>query len=411
MSALRFDISARCAHTSARIGRVTTLNGSFDTPAFMTVGTRASVKGLLPELVRQTGAQIILNNTYHLMLRPGSELIARFGGVHRFMNWNGPILTDSGGYQAFSMADLNAVDDDGVTFKSIIDGSMVRMTPERAMEVQNQLGSDIAMAFDDCPPSMDPDAGPTNQVRIRQAAMRDSMRKKGYDHGERLRVANERTIRWLERCKRAHARAQEQSLFGIIQGGTDLEQRTWCAERVAAIDLPGYAIGGVAVGEPHEQIVQVTRHTAALMPPEKPRYLMGVGYERDIVAAVRAGVDMFDCVLPTRNGRNANAFTTTGQIKLRNAQYAEDKGPLEPGCDCAACNPGAHGWETPGGGAFSRGYIRYLFSAGEMLGPILVSLHNLRHFQRLMLDIRRAIREDGWLEFAGRWPVANEGLI
>lgn len=411
MTALRFDISHRCAHTGARIGRVTTLHGSFDTPAFMAVGTRASVKGLLPELVRRTGAQIILNNTYHLMLRPGSDLIERFGGVHRFMNWNGPILTDSGGYQAFSMADLNAVDDDGVTFKSIIDGSMVRMTPERAMQVQNQLGSDIAMAFDDCPPSMDPDAGPTNQVRLRQAALRDTMRKKGYDHAERLRVANERTIRWLERCKRAHARADEQSLFGIIQGGTDLEQRTWCAQRVAAIDLPGYAIGGVAVGEPHEQIVQVTRHTAALMPPDKPRYLMGVGYERDIVAAVRTGVDMFDCVLPTRNGRNANAFTSTGQIKLRNARYAEDKGALEEGCDCVACSPGAYGWETPEGGAFSRGYIRYLFSAGEMLGPILVSLHNLRHFQRLMLDIRRAIREDGWLEFARRWPVAAAGMI
>ncbi|MCL4219923.1 MAG: tRNA guanosine(34) transglycosylase Tgt [Phycisphaerales bacterium] len=411
MSALRFDISHRCAHTRARIGRVTTLHGPFDTPAFMTVGTRASVKGLLPELVRRTGAQIILNNTYHLMLRPGPELIARFGGVHRFMNWNGPILTDSGGYQAFSMADLNAVDDDGVTFKSIIDGSMVRMTPERAMEVQNQLGSDIAMAFDDCPPSMDPEAGPTNQVRLRQAAMRDTMRRKGYDHAERLRIANERTIRWLERCHRAHARAHEQSLFGIIQGGTDLEQREWCAQRVTAIDLPGYAIGGVAVGEPHEQIVAVTRHTAALMPESKPRYLMGVGYERDIVAAVRAGVDMFDCVLPTRNGRNANAFTTTGQIKLRNAQYAEDQSPLEAGCDCPACQPGRHGWETPDGRPFSRGYIRYLFSAGEMLGPILVSLHNLRHFQRLMLDIRRAIREDGWLDFARRWPVAAEGLI
>lgn len=411
MSALRFDISHRCAHTRARIGLVTTLHGAFDTPAFMTVGTRASVKGLLPELVRQTGAQIILNNTYHLMLRPGSELIARFGGVHRFMNWNGPILTDSGGYQAFSMADLNAVDDDGVTFKSIIDGSMVRMTPERAMEVQNQLGSDIAMAFDDCPPSMDPEAGPINQVRLRQAATRDAMRKRGYDHAERLRVANERTICWLERCKRAHACAPEQSLFGIIQGGTDLDQRSWCAERVTAIDLPGYAIGGVAVGEPHEQIVQVTRHTTALMPPDKPRYLMGVGYERDIVAAVRAGVDMFDCVLPTRNGRNANAFTSTGQIKLRNAQYAEDQSPLEAGCDCAACNPTAHGWATPDGRPFSRGYIRYLFSAGEMLGPILVSLHNLRHFQRLMLDIRRAIREDGWLDFAHRWPVAAEGLV
>ncbi|RMH09976.1 MAG: tRNA guanosine(34) transglycosylase Tgt [Planctomycetota bacterium] len=327
------------------------------------------------------------------------------------MNWNGPILTDSGGYQAYSMADINAVDDDGVTFKSIIDGSMIRLTPERAIEVQNLLGADIIMAFDDCPPSVDPDAGATNQARIRQAAMRDAMRKKGYDHDERLRVANERTIRWLERCKSAHARPGEQALFGIVQGGTDLDKRTWCAQRVAAIELPGYAIGGVAVGEPHEQIVQVTRHTAALLPDDRPRYLMGVGYERDLVAAVRAGVDMFDCVLPTRNGRNANAFTRTGQIRMRNAQYAEDGGVIEQGCDCPACDPGRYGWETPDGHGFSRGYVRHLFASGEMLGPILVSLHNLRHFQRLMLDIRRAIREDAWLDFARQWPVAADGLI
>lgn len=376
----------------------------------MSVGTRATVKGMLPQLLHDIGAQVVLNNTYHLMLRPGSELIQRRGGVHRFMNWSGPMLTDSGGYQAYSMADLNAVDDDGVTFKSIVDGSMVRLTPERAIQVQNELGADIIMAFDDCPPSMDPDAGPTNQVRIRQAAMRDAMRKKGYDHAARLRTANERTIRWLERCKASHARAHDQALFGIIQGGTDLDQRTWCAQRVTDIDLPGYAIGGVAVGEPHEQIVLVTRHTAGLMPKDKPRYLMGVGYERDIVASVRAGVDMFDCVLPTRNGRNANAFTRAGQLKLRNAQYAEDERTLDPGCDCPACDPAGHGWRTPEGRGFTRSYVRHLFSSGEMLGPILVSLHNLRHFQRLMLDIRHAIREDAWLDFARAWPIAAEGL-
>lgn len=392
------------------MGRVETPNGSFDTPAFMTVGTRAAVKGLLPHLLHQVGVQVVLNNTYHLMLRPGSALIQRRGGVHRFMNWSGPMLTDSGGYQAYSMADLNSVDDDGVTFKSIIDGSTVRLTPERAMQVQNELGADIIMAFDDCPPSMDPDAGPTNQVRIRQAAMRDAMRKRGYDHAARLKAANERTIRWLERCRASHARPHDQALFGIIQGGTDLEQRTWSAQRVTNIDLPGYAIGGVAVGEPHEQIVEVTRHTASQMPENKPRYLMGVGYEKDIVAAVRAGVDMFDCVLPTRNGRNGNAFTRTGQLKLRNARYAEDERALEPGCDCPACDPTAHGWQTPEGRPFTRSYIRYLFSSGEMLGPILVSLHNLRHFQRLMLDIRFAVREDAWLDFARAWPIAAEGL-
>ena len=197
-------------------------------------------------------------------------------------------------------------------------------------------------------------------------------------------------------------------LFGIVQGGTDLDQRAWSAQRICAIDLPGYAIGGVAVGESSDAIATVVRHTAPLMPEQRPRYLMGVGYERDIVAAVRAGVDMFDCVLPTRNGRNANAFTRSGQIRLRNAQFAEDPGPIEPGCDCPACNPGLHGWAAPG--PFSRGYIRHLFMAGEMLGPILVSLHNVRLFQRLMVDIRRTIREDDWLGFAGRWPQAAAGV-
>jgi queuine tRNA-ribosyltransferase len=408
LSPIRFTIEHRCAHSRARVGRVETPHGSFDTPAFMTVGTRGTVKGILPELLRAVGAQVVLNNTYHLLLRPGPEVVAGLGGVHRFMNWDGPILTDSGGYQAYSMADINAVDDDGVSFKSIVDGSRVRMTPESSMEVQNRLGADIIMAFDDCPPSVDPGAGPTNQVRLRRAAVRDGGR--GYDHAGRLREANERTVRWLERCKRAHARPGEQALFGIVQGGTDPEARRWCAERVTAIDLPGYAIGGVAVGESAEDIAEVTRVTAPLLPEGKPRYLRGVGYERDIVAAVRAGVDMFDCVLPSRNGRNANAFTRAGQIRLRNARFAGDAGPIEAGCDCPACDPGGCGLRVAEGGWFSRGYIRHLFMAEEMLGPILVSLHNLRHFQRLMLDIRRAVREDAWSDLASGWPVAALGL-
>lgn len=404
--ALTFEVLAQSVSTRARVGRVTTPHGSFDTPAFMPVGTRGTVKGLLPPQVAATGAQILLNNTYHLLLRPGSELIEQLGGVHRFMGWDGPILTDSGGYQAYSMADLNAVDDDGVSFKSIIDGSMIRLTPERAIRVQNQLGADIIMAFDDCPPSVDPAAGPVNQTRLREAAKRDRGHKKAYDHAARLRTANERTIRWLERCKHAHARPDEQALFGIVQGGTDLDLRAWSVQRVCSVDLPGYAIGGVAVGEHHDEIAGVVRHTADLMPADKPRYLMGVGYERDLVAAVLAGVDMFDCVLPTRNGRNANAFTRTGQIRLRNARYRDDPGPIEAGCDCPACGPGSHGWATPGGQSISRAYLRHLFMAGEMLGPILLSLHNLRHFQRLMLDIRSAIREDDWSGLAHRWPVA-----
>jgi queuine tRNA-ribosyltransferase len=403
---LRFTIHARSGQ--ARTGTVDTPHGSFETPAFMPVGTRATVKGVLPHLVRQTGAQILLNNTYHLMLRPGSELIQRLGGVHRFMNWDGPILTDSGGYQAYSMADLNAVDDDGVTFRSILDGSMVRMTPESATRIQNELGPDIMMAFDDCPPSVDPRTGAVNQARLHDAARRDTGKKKPYDHLARLDTANERTVRWLERCKAAHARPDEQALFGIIQGGTDPGRRDWCVERICAIDLPGYAIGGVAVGESSEDIAKVVRHTAPRMPWEKPRYLMGVGYERDITAAVLAGVDMFDCVLPTRNGRNANAFTAEpsedGQLRLKNARFAGDPRPLEPGCDCPACDPAGHGWGTCQGGAFSRAYIRHLFASDEMLGPILVTLHNLRFFQRLTADLREAVRRDDWAWFLERRP-------
>ncbi len=375
----------------------------------MTVGTKASVKGIYPAQLRGVGAQVLLGNTYHLLLRPGPETIRSLGGLHAVMGWNGPILTDSGGYQAYSMADINAVDDDGVTFKSVVDGSMVRMTPESSMQTQNALGADIIMAFDDCPPSVDPAASPVNQTRIRLAQMRDSGRKP-YDHAKRLTLANERTVRWLERCRDAHERPAEQALFGIVQGGTDEAMRRWCAERITAIDLPGYAIGGVAVGELTDDIRRVTEQTAPLLPEHKPRYLMGVGYEHDIVAAVRAGVDMFDCVLPTRNGRNANAFTRTGQIRLRNARFATDVGPLEEGCDCPACDPAAHGVDSPGGGPLSRGTIRHLFLAQEMLGPMLVSMHNLRHFQRLMADLRSTIASDHWEGPGGfweRWPVAQ----
>ncbi len=402
---LTFEIKAKSGH--ARTGRVETLHGGFDTPAFMPVGTRASVKGILPHHVRQGGAEILLNNTYHLMLRPGSELIREMGGVHRFMNWDGPILTDSGGYQAYSMADINAIDEDGVSFRSILDGSMVRLNPEIAMRVQNELGPDIMMAFDDCPPSVDPDSAVVNQTRLAIAAARGiKKRKADYDHQARLTIANERTVRWLERCKSAHGRPNEQSLFGIIQGGADLAMRDWSIERICNIDLPGYAIGGVAVGESTEDIARIVRHTAPKMPEGKPRYLMGVGYERDITMAVLAGVDMFDCVLPTRNGRNANAFTCepgrNGQLRLRNAQFARDSLPIEPGCDCQACDPASHGWLTVDGRGFSRGYLRHLFQAGEMLGPILVTLHNLRFFQRLMDDLREAILSDDWDAFVSK---------
>ena len=407
---LSFDIEATSGN--ARTGRVHTLHGSFATPAFMPVGTRATVKGILPHHVRQGGAEVLLNNTYHLMLRPGSELIRDMGGVHKFMNWDGPILTDSGGYQAYSMADINAIDEDGVSFKSILDGSMVRLNPEIAMRVQNELGPDIMMAFDDCPPSVDPGSGEVNQPRLSKATERDTKKKTAYDHAARLTIANERTVRWLDRCKKAHSRPSEQSLFGIIQGGANLEMRDWSIEHICNIDLPGYAIGGVAVGESTEDIANIVRHTAPKMPANKPRYLMGVGYEHDITMAVLAGVDMFDCVLPTRNGRNANAFTCepgrNGQIRIRNAQFAQDELPIEPGCTCQACSPALHGWPTPDGRHFSRGYLRHLFQAGEMVGPILVTLHNLHFFQRLTSDLREAIRSDDWDSFVIKRPHLAE---
>jgi len=384
MPPLSFTITHPAADGHARVGRVETLHGGFDTPAFMPVATAGAMKGLTPEQVRGTGTQILLNNAYHLMLRPGDDLVARRGGAHAFMRWDGPILTDSGGYQAFSMADISSISEDGVTFRSIVDGARVHLTPERSIQVQNNIGADIIMAFDDCPPGRDP-----NGEQPRDTAA----------DAERLRVSHERTIRWLERCRTAHRRPDEQALFGIVQGGTDLDLRRASVDAVCAIDLPGYAIGGVAVGEGPEQIRTVVEHTAPLLPADRPRYLMGVGYERDLLMAVRAGVDMFDCVLPTRNGRNAQAFTRSGRIHLRNARFAEDDEVLDPGCDCETCR-----------GGFTRAYVRHLFMAREMLGPILVSMHNIRHFQALMVDIRRAIRENAWLALLGSWPVLASDL-
>jgi len=385
---LTFDIEARCPASAARAGRVSTPHGDFATPAFMPVGTKATVKGLTPEMVERSGSEVLLCNTYHLMLRPGSGLVARRGGLHRFMGWDRPILTDSGGFQVFSLTDISDIDEDGVTFKSHLDGSMRRLTPERSIEVQNELGADIIMAFDDCPPASDEhELVSSGRGTARRLAV------KADDYAARNRTAAERTLRWLERSVAAHGRANDQALFGIVQGGTDLGLRTWCAQRVGGIDLPGYAIGGVAVGEGHDKLVEVVEHTAPLLPAGRPRYLMGVGYERDIVAAVRSGVDMFDCVLPTRNGRNANAFTRGGQVRLRNARFAEDEAPIDAACDCPVCL------------RFSRSYIRHLFAAEEMLGPMLVSWHNIAHFQSLMLDIRRAIRDDGWSLLGRNWPV------
>jgi queuine tRNA-ribosyltransferase len=372
-----------------------TPHGSFRTPAFMPVGTRGTVKGLTPAQVRGTGSDILLNNAFHLMLRPTDTRIADFGGVHKFMNWNRPILTDSGGYQAWSMADINTIDEDGVTFKSFIDGATIRMTPESSIKVQNNLGADIIMAFDDCPSSVEPQS--QNLARRRHAlTSRDGVMTES-QHELRLLQSLDRTARWLERCNNAHQKKDIQSLFGIVQGGVNLDLRARSVEQVCNIDLPGYAIGGVAVGESPEKIVEIVKFTAKLLPEEKPRYLMGVGYERDLVAAIASGMDMFDCVLPTRNARNAHAFTRNGPLNLRNACFIDDLGVIEEGCTCASCAAGN-----------SRAYLRHLFKCKEMLAGTLLSIHNIHHFQSLMIDIRLAIEDNSWSALPERWPVLNQ---
>jgi queuine tRNA-ribosyltransferase len=340
---------------------LSTAHGDVQTPAFMPVGTAGAVKGLTPEQLEATGAGIVLANTYHLMLRPGVDVVEDVGGVHRFMAWERPILTDSGGYQVFSLSALTRINDEGVEFASHVDGSRVHLNAEIATEIQSRLGADIIMCFDECPPfPADPD---------------------------HLEAAVARTIAWAERCKDAHHH-REQQLFGIVQGGIDLVLRSHCAEEIVGIGFDGYAIGGLSVGEGHEHMIPTVEHTAALLPAEKPRYLMGVGMPIDIIASVRAGVDMFDCVLPTRNGRNAFAFTRQGPLRLRNNAHIKSTEPIEAGCDCYGCRN------------FTRGAIRHFFNCAEMLGPILVSLHNLRFYQRLMSDIREHIEHGDFAAWA-----------
>jgi queuine tRNA-ribosyltransferase len=327
---------------------------------FMAVGTQASVKGLTPQQLDEAGVAVLLGNTYHLALRPGDETIAALGGLHRFMGWPRPILTDSGGYQVFSLAANLKIDDRAAVFRSHIDGSLLELSPERAVHIQENLGSDIAMCLDECP---------------------------GFDAGNAQRgAAVRRTIAWAERCKTAHTRA-DQALFGIVQGGTDIELRVQCAEALTAIGFDGYALGGFSVGETPQQMVAALEPAAAALPAGRPRYLMGVGRPADILHAVARGIDMFDCVLPTRNGRNASAFTADGTLRLRNACHKRDSAPLESGCPCPVCRQ------------FSRAYIHHLFVAEEMLGPTLLSMHNLAYYNRLMAEARRAISEDRYAEF------------
>jgi queuine tRNA-ribosyltransferase len=370
-SPLTYSALARDCGGTARLGRVTTRHGVFDTPAFMPVGTQGTIKGIVPETLSPSGTQIVLANTYHLMLRPGEKTVAALGDLHGLMAWDGPILTDSGGFQVFSLADRSRLDDNGVEFKSHIDGAIVDLTPQRSIQVQNDLGADIIMCLDDCPPA---DAMPDRAV-----------------------AAVGRTLKWAQRCKEAHARPGDQALFAIVQGGTDPVLRQRCRDELAAMDFDGYALGGLAVGEGYVAMRRVLDEFAPTLPADRPRYLMGVGYPRDIVAGVMAGIDMFDCVLPTRNGRNAYAFTAGGAIRLRNAQFAADAGPIEADCACPACR------------RFSRGAIRHFFFADEMLGPVLVSLHNIWFYQRLMSDIRRAIATGTMSDFAANDPRSQLG--
>jgi queuine tRNA-ribosyltransferase len=370
-TALQFTISANDPTSHARTGRVTTRNGGFDTPAFMPVGTQGSIKGILPDHVAATGSQIVLANTYHLMLRPGEDVVRELGGLHRFMSWKGPILTDSGGFQVFSLSDISQISDAGVKFQSHIDGATVMLTPQRSIQVQNALGADIIMAFDECPPGDAP--------------------------AEVQRAAVERTVKWAAQCVAAHARPEEQSLFAIVQGGTDTALRVECLQRLMELDFPGFALGGLAVGEGFTAMRTVLEEIGPRLPVDRPRYLMGVGFPRDIVVAVASGIDMFDCVLPTRNGRNAYAFTSQGPLRLRNSKLVRDGEPIEAHCDCYACRN------------FTRGAIRHFFCAGEMLGPVLASVHNIRFYQRLMADIRQAIGGGTFEAFRRNDPRAELG--
>ncbi|MGJ7920581.1 tRNA guanosine(34) transglycosylase Tgt [Neobacillus sp. LXY-4] len=356
MSAIKYELIKTCKQTGARLGRVHTPHGSFETPVFMPVGTLATVKTMSPEELKQMGAGIILSNTYHLWLRPGNEIVKEAGGLHKFMNWDRAILTDSGGFQVFSLSDFRKIEEEGVHFRNHLNGDKLFLSPENAMEIQNDLGSDIMMAFDECPPF---------------PATFEYMKK-----------SVERTSRWAERCLNAHARPQDQGLFGIVQGGEYEELRKQSAKDLVSLDFPGYAIGGLSVGEPKDIMNRVLEFTTPLLPDHKPRYLMGVGSPDSLIDGAIRGVDMFDCVLPTRIARNGTLMTSEGRLVVKNAKFAKDFGPLDPNCDCYTCKN------------YSRAYIRHLIRCDETFGIRLTTYHNLYFLLKLMEQVRQAIRED-----------------
>jgi len=358
VSALSFEVLANDSGSAARVGRLRLAQAELETPVFMPVGTQASVKSQTPDDVMATGSQLILANTYHLMLRPSAELVNELGGVQRFMAWPHAILTDSGGYQVFSLADLRKLDDDGVVFRSHIDGSPQALSPERSMEVQRLLGSDIAMVLDECPP------GDADRPTVQRAV--------------------DRTSRWAERCL-ASERAPGQARFGIVQGGSYLDMRQAHLETIASMPFEGLALGGFSVGEAMSVTYELLTELGPRMPTDRPRYLMGVGKPIDLLRAIGSGIDMFDCVLPTRNARNGQALTWNGRVNLKQSRHRRDPSPIDPDCKCAVCT------------TFSRAYLRHLITAAEMLGPRLITQHNLHFYQDLTRAARQAIRE-------GRYP-------
>jgi queuine tRNA-ribosyltransferase len=354
----------------ARSGRLHTAHGIVHTPAFMPVGTAGTVKAMLPESVAATGAEIILGNTYHLMLRPGAERVHGFGGLHKFMNWKGPILTDSGGFQAMSLTDLRKIDEDCVEFRSHLDGSRHRLTPERSIEIQHLLGADITMVLDECT---------SFPATHEEAAL--SMR---------------RSMRWAERSRKAFRAREGHHLFGIVQGGIYADLRRESAEKLVAIGFDGYALGGLAIGEGQLQMFGVLDYAPDLLPKDRPRYLMGVGRPADIVGAVLRGIDMFDCVMPTRSGRTGQAFTRRGELNLRNARHADDPNPIDPDCLCPACR------------SYSRGYLNHLIKAKEILGAMLLTWHNLHYYQDLMGGLRLAVEMQALDAFVAKFERDQE---
>ncbi len=359
--AISYELIHQDKESGARLGILKTPHGDFETPIFMPVGTQATVKTLSSDEIKEVSDGLILGNTYHLWLQPGDELVKAHGGIRGFMNWNGALLTDSGGYQVFSLSDIRKIDEEGVTFRHHLNGSTLYLTPEKAIEIQNNLGADIIMSFDECPPF-----------------------HSDYDY---MKASVERTIRWAKRGKAVHRHPDTQALFGIVQGGPHKELRKHCLEALKEIDFPGYAIGGLSVGESKQEMYEMLSFLKDEMPKDKPRYLMGVGSPDDIIMGVLNGIDMFDCVLPTRIARHGTAMTSEGKVVIKNKAYEEDMGPLDPECDCFVCQN------------HTRSYLRHLLKGKEMLGQRLVSYHNLYFLKQLMKNIREAIKEDRLLAF------------